>query len=72
MDEILDLVESVSEGFQSGVLRALCVLCACLRALCVHPDLSGHNLYIYAWISKLFGKVVLVDEKKCDLKHLFR
>ena len=31
----------------------------------------GHNLYIYAWISKLYGTVVL-EEEKCHLKHFFQ
>ena len=29
----------------------------------------GHNFYIYAWISKLFGTVVVLEEEKCHLKH---
>ena len=31
----------------------------------------GHNFYIYAWISKLFGTVVVLEEKKYSLKHFF-
>ena len=30
----------------------------------------GHNSYIYAWISKLFDKVVVLGEEKCCLKHI--
>ena len=28
----------------------------------------GHNSYIYAWISKLFDTVVVLEEEKCHLK----
>ena len=51
------------------VLQLQFSVCAlCLRTwlvhACIRPDLSGlgHNLYIYAWILKLFGTVVLFDE----------
>ena len=44
---------------------------ACIRAY-VRPDLSGsYNSYIYAWISKLFNIVFVLEEEKCHLK-LFR
>ena len=33
---------------------------------------SGHNLNIHAWVSKYFDTVVLLEEKKALLKHLFR
>ena len=29
----------------------------------------GHNSYIYAWISKLFDIVVVLEEEKCYMKH---
>ena len=31
-----------------------------------------HNLFICAWISIEFGTVVILEEGKCLLKHLFR
>ena len=31
----------------------------------------GHNLYIYAWISKQFCTVVVLKEEKCHLTHFF-
>ena len=30
----------------------------------------GHNSYIYAWISKLFDAVVVLEEVKCHLKQV--
>ena len=35
MDEILDLIKLVSEGFESGVLRSLFVRCTCYVHACV-------------------------------------
>ena len=32
----------------------------------------SHNFYIYAWISKYFGAVVLLVEYGCRVKHMFR
>ena len=29
----------------------------------------GHNFYMYPWISKLFGAVVVLEEEKCHLKQ---
>ena len=37
-------------------------VCECVRCACVCPDLSGHNLYSCAWISKQFGTVVILGE----------
>ena len=40
---------------------------ACVRAsfqIC-----PGHNSFIYAWISKLFDTVVVLEEEKCHLQH---
>ena len=37
-----------------------------VRCMCVCP---GHNSYIYAWISKLFGTVVVLEKKKCHFKN---
>ena len=31
------------------------------------PD---HNSYMYAWISKEFGTVVVLEEEKCHLEHV--
>ena len=42
-------------------------MCAQVRAsvrIC-----PGHNSYIYAWISKLFDTVVVLEEEKCSFKH---
>ena len=47
------------------------VHCTCVRALCICASFRiclGHNLYIYAWISKEFG-TVFRDKEKCYLKH---
>ena len=35
---------------------------ACMRAN-VHPELSGHSSFIYAWISKLFNTVFVLEEE---------
>ena len=43
------------------------VLCVCASVL-ICP---GHNFDMYAWISKLFGTVVLLEEGKCHLKHFW-
>ena len=37
-------------------LRHACIVCACVQ------NYAGHNIYIYAWISKYFGTVVLLGE----------
>ena len=44
-----------------------------VRCMCVHVCIwicLGHNSYIYAWIYKLFGTVVVLEEK-CHLKHFY-
>ena len=42
------------------------VWCMCM---CVSVKIcSGHNFYIYAWISKQFGTIVVL-EKKCHLNY---
>ena len=44
-------------------------VCVCMRmSVQICP---GHNSYIYAWISKLFGTVIVL-EKKCHLNYFFR
>ena len=35
---------------------------ACVHAF-VRPHLSGHNSYIYAWISKLFDTVGVLEKE---------
>ena len=53
------------------LVRCMCVhqcMRQCIRT-CVRPDLSGHNLYNNAWISKQFGTVVALEEEKCHLKR---
>ena len=38
--------------------------------VCVSVEICpGHNSYIYAWISKLFDPVGVLEEEKCHLKH---
>ena len=32
----------------------------------------GHYFYIFAWISRLFGTVVVLEEKKRHLKHYLK
>ena len=41
---------------------------------CMHPSgfVQAITPYIYAWISKLFDTVVVLEEEKCHLKHVFR
>ena len=51
-----------------GKARHSCYYFANLCA-CMCPDFPGHNSYIYAWISKLFNMVVVLEEEKCHLKH---
>ena len=46
-------------------MRALCA------GACVRPDLSLHLCMDFK-ISKLFDKVVVLEEEKCLLKHSFR
>ena len=42
-----------------------------LRCMCVSRLCLGHNSYIYAWISKLFDIVMVLEEEQCHLKHFF-
>ena len=37
----------------------------------IYEACPGHNLCIYAWISKLFCTVVVLEEEKCHLKHFY-
>ena len=40
--------------------------------VCVDPSIwicPGHNSYIYAWISKLFDTVIVLEEEKGHLIH---
>ena len=56
------------------IVVTICFRCMCVRQ-CVHPSVRicpDHNLYNNAWISKQFGTVVALEEKKCHLKHFFR
>ena len=49
--------------------------CYYFAKVCVRPSVRicpGHNSYNYEWISKLFDTVVVLEEEKCHLKHLFR
>ena len=41
----------------------------CARVRASVQICPGHNSYIYAWISKLFDTVVVLEEEKCHLKH---
>ena len=43
----------------------------CARARASVRICPGHNSYIYAWISKLFDTVVVLEEEKCYMKTLF-
>ena len=47
--------------------------CYYFAKIYVHASsfVRGHNSYIYAWISKLFDTVVVLEEEKCHLKHFF-
>ena len=49
------------------LLSCMCLHCARERAS-IQIRL-GHNSYIYAWISKLFDTLVVLEEEKCYLKH---
>ena len=40
----------------------------CARARASVRICLGHNSYIYAWISKLFETVVVLEEEKCHLE----
>ena len=51
-------------GKRDIVVTSLVRVCACVR-----PDLSVHNLFSNAWISKQFGTVVALEEEKCHMKH---
>ena len=31
---------------------------------------TGHKFYIYAWISKVYDTVVILEEEKCHLKYV--
>ena len=48
------------------LLSYMCLHCA--RACASVRICLGHNSYIYAWISKLFDTVVVLEEEKCHLK----
>ena len=41
----------------------------CARVRAFVRICPGHNSYFYAWISKLFDTVVVLEEEKCHLKH---
>ena len=45
--------------------------CTMYVRACVHPPRFARAItpYIYAWISKLFDIIVVLEEEKCHLKH---
>ena len=49
------------------IVVTIFVRCMCVLP-CVRPD---HILYNNAWISKLFGTVVALEEEKYHLKHFY-
>ena len=46
----------------SGVLKVKLTHCRSNDKMVINWDCLGHNLYIYAWISKLFGTAVFLEK----------
>ena len=67
----LALVLSSLLAGKRDIALTILLRCKCLY-VCMHVSVQicpGHNSYIYAWISKLFDTVVVLEEEKCQLKH---